>query len=246
MKTGRTFAHVLMRVCIVFFCTYPFLIFSQNQTHFVGKERLSGIATYAAGIKEFTIPFRTSIPLDQTTFDVIQTADWVLTGENINQNGAGSLTLSQYVFEIPGEYTVEIIPPASTPPSSNICGEIAIPTLFVVHVLPCKWTINTNSITYSHPIEAGIEMTGESLDVDVVLESYQNQSQNFDWIVRASGVECSLGGQLSSPVILQPGTTRVQFLLQGKVTHPQTYIGIEFIDTITGFSQIYNPQNAIF
>src|SRR5690606_4979399 len=110
-------------------------------------------------------------------------------------SGQGGEELSDYMFQIPGDYVVEIIPLSGSPdPPSNSCGENVVPTLLFVSVQPYAFIIDTGTITYSHPVQAGKEMTGESLEVDVILESYQNQNRTFDWIIKASGVECTIAG----------------------------------------------------
>src|SRR5690606_28976570 len=152
MKPGSQSPDILFRICLFILISFPSgLLCQQNPLAYVGGGRILEMGAYSAGIQEYTIPYKGKLPLDPGTVSALAACEWIISGTDFTQSGQGGEELSDYMFQIPGDYVVEIIPLSGSPdPPSNSCGENVVPTLLFVSVQPYAFIIDTGTITYSH------------------------------------------------------------------------------------------------
>lgn len=235
---------------LVFFSTLflwaPSSYGQSNAPGYIGQKKLHALASRGHYIQTIVIPFKNKLPLDGGFVKATGKTAWQIAGENFWMEGTGVEMLANFIFEVPGEYQIDLDYTQETNHINGVCGDNPFPASILVSVLPHQFIIDFQSISMTNTLVSGKEMTGEFLSVDVWLDAYENQEVEFTWNMNIAGVDCSLTGNLVGNTLLHPGRQQVQFALHGLVKNPQTYVSIDFIDPQTGQTFSHFPVNPIY
>ena len=158
-------------------------------------------------------------PFSYTMTDKIS---WDLKNEQNDVIRSGNGNLSDYTFDKPGKYTLDIKKSASV--DSNI------PDKLNITVSPMKMVFDMSSVIISPSIIGGRSTNGTTLTVDVDFISYGGKSAVYNQGFTSSGIDTDITGKLKdSPVTMNQGKSVLVFELQGKASSGN-YISFHFKD----------------
>ncbi len=161
---------------------------------------------------------------------------WDLKNEQNNVIRSGNGSLSDYTFDEPGKYTLNI------KKSANV--ESNIPDKLNIKVSPMKMVFDMSSVTISPSITGGHSTDGSTLTVNVDFKSYDGKSVVYNKGFISSGIDTNITGKLkNSPVTLNQGKNVLVFKLQGQALSGN-YISFHFKD-INDEIQSYDLTNQI-
>ena len=136
---------------------------------------------------------------------------WDLKNEQNDVIRSGSGNLSDYIFDEPGKYTLNIKKNASE--NSNI------PDKLNISVSPMKMVFDMSSVNISPSIIGGHSTNGTTLTVNVDFKSYDGKSAVYNQGFISSGIDTNITGKLkNSPVTINQGKNVLVFKLQGQAS----------------------------
>ena len=158
-------------------------------------------------------------PFSYTMTDKIS---WDLKNEQNDVIRSGNGNLSDYTFDKPGKYTLNIKKSASV--DSNL------PDKLNITVSPMKMVFDMSSVIISPTIIGGRSTNGTTLTVNVDFKSYDGKSAVYNQGFISSGIDTQITGKLkNSPVTINQGKNLLVFELQGQASSGN-YISFHFKD----------------
>ena len=158
-------------------------------------------------------------PFSYTMTDKIS---WDLKNEQNDVIRSGNGNLSDYTFDKPGKYTLNIKKSASV--DSNL------PDKLNITVSPMKMVFDMSSVIISPSIIGGRSTNGTTLTIDVDFISYDGKSAFYNQGFTSSGIDTNITGKLkNSPVTINQGKSVLVFELQG-LASSGNYISFHFKD----------------
>ena len=158
-------------------------------------------------------------PFSYTMTDKIS---WDLKNEQNDVIRSGNGNLSDYTFDKPGKYTLNIKKSASV--DSNL------PDKLNITVSPMKMVFDMSSVIISPSIIGGRSTNGTNLTIDVDFISYDGKSAVYNQGFTSSGIDTNITGKLkNSPVTINQGKSVLVFELQG-LASSGNYISFHFKD----------------
>lgn len=161
---------------------------------------------------------------------------------SVLETGIG-YSVRDYVFTVPGTYTVEVGHPHTQ--SSDSCNH-SFPNRWIIEVANTKFNIDFQNITLSRPIRVNQSTEGTTMSIPVFVSSYNNQPVEFRaTTVKTAGIGTNVIGTLQGGAqSLSQGNNVLVYHLSGVVTQ-DTYIMFDIIDDINrvhGWSLPYKVQ----
>jgi hypothetical protein len=157
----------------------------------------------------------------------IEEFSWNITrGDSFNIQGKGK-QLIDVLFEIPGEYNVELNHTERT--NTKACQHANEKIAFRLKVLNEKYELLFEELTLSKTLFGNVESKGVILSLPIIYSNYYNKVGNVDGFkMISSGVNTSIIGEVMNKEIpLQSGKNVISFSLSGKATS-NTYIMFDF------------------
>lgn len=190
-------------------------------------------------VMDKSLPFGSKLGMDSLPV----TATWEIedAGGTII-NGVGN-SLNDYVFSIPGSYTISIQENVTFEPGS--CQHNACPDMIQLKVTNTRMTFHHNEITFSEPIRVEVETQGTVMNVPVTIERY-NAFLPLEYTyteVKSAGIQTDITAELMQGTVLTEGKQTLVYQLNGKA-HKPAYLMFDFID-INGMVQSYAMQQPV-
>lgn len=188
-----------------------------------------------------TLSFKQSLG---NNYELTPFIHWTITQKNSNTviaSGDGN-TLSSYIFNIPGEYSIAL--QNNTPNyDPNDHDEVHYPDIIEVSVSPVRITFDMNSIALSDDIIGGKDMNGSTVTITIQVDIFNNQPVVYPHpYFRSAGVRTTIEGALSNPnTVLMPGINILQYNLTGVATSG-SYIMFDFLDYNGDIQCYYKPE----
>ncbi|MCO6495641.1 MAG: hypothetical protein J5I91_08195 [Bacteroidetes bacterium] len=186
------------------------------------------------------ISYNESIPLD---YELSSYVDWVIiqSGTPI-ASGIGD-ALKNYVFMVPGDYVIQINDKSPHSAEEDDCSYKLLPSKIELTVSPVRMTYEMGSITFTRPIVGGDNMNGGQVQVNVLVETFDNQPVQHPFpYFRSAGVETTIEGMLTNPLLmLHPGINVLTYDLKGSAPK-HTYIMFDFLDYNGKIQCYYHPS----
>lgn len=140
----------------------------------------------------------------------------------------GKEDVSNLVFEIPGNYTLDIHDKRKH--ETAVCEHIHFPEKVTIKVLPVKLDFDINSIKFSKEIVGNQSADGITLNVNVNLESYDKSEVKYNKSLTSFGVGSTITGKVKNgEVTLTPGNNTLEFVLEGQAEAGNN-IQLNFVD----------------
>lgn len=245
MKSIRNHILGLVAIGLFIITSIPVDSFSQGrELKYLGQQKFQKMESYGIS-QSFTIAFQKKLSLDGAFVAALADASWEILGNQIQVQGIGGASLTNFIFETPGDYIIEIDYPVQTNHVPGVCGENPFPSTVEVSVLPYSFTIDFESIQWSTAMESGKNMDGATISVDVILESFNHTGVPFNWNLQVTGVGSNISGKPNDNLILVPGRNSIAFSLSGMIQQPNTYVSIDFIDPETGQTNTFYPSTPV-
>lgn len=147
---------------------------------------------------------------------------WDLKNGQNNIILSGNGNLSDYTFDEPGTYSLNI--------KKNASVDSNIPDKLNITVSPMKMVFDMSSVNISPSIIGGRSTNGTTLTVNVDFKSYDGNSAVYNQGFISSGIGTTINGNLkNSPVTINQGKTVLVFELQGQASSGN-YISFHFKD----------------
>jgi len=177
--------------------------------------------------------------------EVVADVTWTIKNTNTNvivAFGSGD-SLLRHIFEIPGNYQIDIQEPHHHDPGD--CNHAHLPEKVLVKVSGVRMTYDITSLLLSKEIVGGQETEGTTLTINAFVEIYDNIPKVFPFSTfNSAGVNTTIIGALTNPnLILNNGINVLEFSLTGKA-QSSTYIMFDFVD-FNGNIQCYYLPNQI-
>jgi len=156
--------------------------------------------------------------------------------------GSGD-SLLRHVFEIPGNYQIDIQEPHHHDPDD--CGHAHLPQKLLIKVSGVKMTYDMASLILSKEIIRGQETEGTTLSISAFVDIYDNIPKVFPFkTFESAGVNTNILGTLTNPnLVLNKGINILEFSLSGTALS-STYIMFDFLD-FNGNIQCYYLMDQI-
>ena len=147
---------------------------------------------------------------------------WDLKNEQNDVILSGTGNLSDYTFDEPGRYTLNI--------KKNGNEDSNIPDKLNITVSPMKMVFDMSSVIISPSIIGGHSTNGTTLTVNVDFISYDGKSAVYNQGFTSSGIDTNITGNLkNNPVTINQGKNVLVFELQGQASSGN-YISFHFND----------------
>lgn len=159
----------------------------------------------------------------------INVISWkVSNGKQTLQEGIGS-SLSNYVFDTPGNYIITFTDP-NAGKHTHTCEHSPLPNEIHLTVLRYKIQYLFDRCVFSTPL-AGGAVSNTILTIPVQIETYDGKPLDMAvTTVRTMGIAAEVqGAPIPQNTLLQPGTTTIQYVLNGTL-RSNTYIMLGFFD----------------
>lgn len=209
-------------------------LFSENVSSELVLQKNTKIQEVENHVVAFKSPFNYNLN-DDTRWEIIN----LETGLTFK---SGEGTIKDMIFEIPGNYLIQISELITH--NRYSCGHAHFPEKIFLEVSPLKMEFDFSTVKLSRNIVGNQDSRGITLTVDVLFTSYEGSVAAYTGGFTAAGVRTSLTGKLkNNEIILQQGMNSIEFQLEGQVSK-DSYISIDFID-INGQIQSYRFINKI-
>lgn len=141
------------------------------------------------------------------------------------KSGVGSIT--ELIFDAPGNYEVEIIEPVNY--SHNECSHQLFPNKIMVEVSSVLIKFDLASVKFKNQISVGSLQSDNEVYVDVYFSSIDNQEYAFEQpLLIAVGVDVNITGELiGGKTILKLGINQLTYKLSG-IASREAYIMFDF------------------
>ncbi|WP_264550500.1 hypothetical protein [Flavobacterium sp. N2820] len=164
--------------------------------------------------------------------------NWTISGPSGTKSGLGN-ALNEYVFDKPGKYEISLIDnsaAAKAHSKEESCAHEKVPSKINVTVFPIRMTFLGDELKVSSDLHKGVETTGISVSIPVVIETYGNQSLDLKYTnATTAGVGSNIIAKLKSGTTLKQGKQVLEYELSG-IAEVEAYIQFNFID-INGRTQ---------
>jgi hypothetical protein len=235
--------NLIMKIQILFALSAFFSIssFVQSQTPITTFKPESGISLTQNNnlstddqVNNILISFGEKLNSNIISISDIEEYSWKITnGDSFNIHGIGK-QIMDVLFEIPGEYNVELNHTEKT--NTKACNHSSESIFYRLKVLDSKYEFLFDELSLSKSITGNVESKGLTLTIPVIYSCYFDKpgdSQGLKMI--SSGVNTSIIGEVvGKDTPLQVGKNLISFNLSGKATS-NTYIMFDF----------YNQDNLI-
>ena len=171
----------------------------------------------------------------------IEEYSWKITnGDSFNIHGIGK-QIFDVLFEIPGEYNVELNHTEKT--NTKACQHNNEKIAFRLKVLEEKYELLFEELTLSNTLVGNVESKGIILSIPIIYSSYTNKAGQLEGLnMISSGVNTSIIGEVvGKDTPLQVGKNLISFSLSGKAT-PNTYIMFDFHNQDNLIQTYYLPN----
>ena len=165
-------------------------------------------------IRYIEIAFGEKIQLPELTNSVT----WTITGPSETSFGSGN-ALNDYVFDKPGKYEISL---ADNSASSIIhekeeaCAHQKFPSKINITVFPVKMIFLGDELQLSADLQKGIETTGITISIPVIIETYWNQELTFNTHqITTAGIGTTIVARLKKGTILIEGKQTLEYELSG-------------------------------
>ena len=160
------------------------------------------------------------------SYPMIDDINWDLKNENNDIILSGNGNLSNFIFNEPGKYSLNIKKKESVGEE----GYSNIPDKLNITVSPMKMIFDMSSVIISPGITGGTSTIGTTLTVNVDFISYDGTSAVYDKGIISSGIDTHITGKLkNSPFTLNQGKNVLVFELQDQASSGN-YISFYFKD----------------
>ena len=183
---------------------------------------------FAKTTGNLTISYTEKIPFDDRSLTDLQNASWTISNEKGFVKQGRGVDLANYVFNTPGNYTVDFSISQAFTKIQNSCYHPSLPSKLLLEVKPYRLTFNFDTFKLSNEITAGADVTGSQLSVKAKLESFTGSPLLYNQEMRTAGIQTTVVGKVNTELL--PGNNTVTFDLEGTVKNPNTYIVFDFID----------------
>ncbi|MFZ1703464.1 MAG: hypothetical protein WAT79_03910 [Saprospiraceae bacterium] len=203
---------------------------------YIGQKHRHFINEYAQTQESLVISYNEKMVLSEENLKDLKHATWAFgNGDELLKSNQEGSTLKDYVFSIPGEYTLSIdMATAYLETQNGTCFHPSLPGTILLKVVPYQLTFDVESVIISAPIKAGKETSGTQLQINVYLTSFNGLGLEYDQELKTAGIRTSIKGKTVGNVHLTPGINRLVFDLEGKVEQSNTFISFDFTDVATG------------
>lgn len=179
-------------------------------------------------IRYIEIAFGEKIQLPELTNSVT----WTITGPSGTSFGSGT-ALNDHVFDKPGKYEISL---ADNSASSIIhekeesCAHEKFPSKINITVFPIKMIFLGDELQLSAELQKGIETTGITISIPVIIETYGNQELTFNTHqITTAGIGTTIVASLKKGTILKEGKQTLEYELSG-IAENEAYIMFDFLD----------------
>jgi hypothetical protein len=212
----------------IFFLFFSFGLYAQGSHHSdSGPVTENKLIAYAEKIGLTNLP-------ESVTFKITTPS-----GAVVNGNGP---ELETYIFEIPGNYKVEIDEHLVHNP--NTCNHTHYPQLTNVTVSPVKMFFHFDELNFTSDINSGVDTRGITMTVPVTVETVGEQNLEYKYRTAISaGIGTNIIATLKEGTVLKKGKQVLEYQLSGVATQ-KTYIMFDFTD-INGLFQTAYLKKAI-
>ena len=157
-----------------------------------------------------------------------ENVSWVIKNDMGVTLFSGNKEVSNLVFEIPGNYTLDIHDKRKH--ETTVCEHIHFPEKVTIEVMPAKLDFDLNSIKFSKEIAGNQSAKGITLSLNVNLESYDKSDVKYSKSLSSFGVGSTISGKVKDgEVILKPGINKLEFVLEGQAEAGNN-IQLNFVD----------------
>ncbi len=167
---------------------------------------------------------------DNFSYDLQANSTWVIKNTS-NQAilGSGKGSISNFNFQIPGDYLVEVSEVISH--KQGECDHGHDPSLISIYVSPHKMSFDFSTIQFIEPIIGGKVYTDLQISIEVTYQNYFDQKVNFtSSTVKSAGIQTTFEGILDvNRQNLISGVNNFRYTVSGQATK-DTYIMFDFID----------------
>ena len=147
---------------------------------------------------------------------------WDLKNEQNEVLRSGKGNLSDYTFDEPGKYTLNI--------KKNAGIDSNVPDKLNITVSPMKMVFDMSSVIITPSIIGGRSTNGTTLTVSIDFLSYDGNSAVYNQGFTSSGIGTNITGNLkNNPVTIKQGKNVLVFELQGQASSGN-YISFYFKD----------------
>jgi hypothetical protein len=231
---------------LLLFCCITFLagsLFSENPETTIkpacNHEPQPGISTPEQPM-QVTLAFGEQLKMEAEFPDQVT---WTISHEGsfVNQGRGGDFL--NYVFAIPGEYSILIN--ENHVHTTEDCGHHSLPSEIQVSVSNRKMIFDFEHATFSAPLNS-LGISGLTLSVPVSVESYDGSSFLFEQSeIPSVGVGTNITAiPMERSKVLTPGNHILKYSFSGGVDKP-TYVMFDFVD-VNGITQPFSLTQQLY
>lgn len=190
-------------------------------------------------IMEKIIPYGSTLDMGmlkpETTWEIEDNS-------GIIASGSGN-SLNEYVFNVPGNYQVNIHENLVIEPGS--CAHNTCPDMISLKVSNVRMTYHYDEVAFTDSIRVGLSTEGITMLVPVTIERYNPflPISFSETEVRTAGVGTEISAHLDPATTLREGKQTLAYHLSGKASMP-AYIMFDFVD-VNGMVQAYSMTHPI-